>query len=88
MQRCQEERARILPRRGQTTVGTLWDDEQTAGKSFRPATRWSVKVSKQALVRHREVAYSVPTAYVGQSISLYAFWDHVELWDTTHSLAS
>ena len=93
MQRCQEERARILPRRGQATVGILWDDEQTAGKSlpagsFRPATRWSVKVSKQALVRHRGVAYSVPTAYVGQSVSLYAFWDHVELWDTTRLLAT
>jgi len=93
VQRCRAERVRVLPRREGRPIGTLWDDEQRAGirlpdTLFRPATRWTVRVSKQALVRHLRVAYSVPTAHVGQSLTLYAYWDHVEIWDTTRKLAT
>lgn len=90
---CLQERDRVLPRRHGDTIGILWDRERTAflplpPQAFQPATWWTVRVSSQSLVRHHRAVYSVPTSYVGQSLRLAAFWDHVELWTLTERVAS
>ena len=90
---CEQERSRVLPRRGGAAIGTLWDQERATflplpPQAFTPATWWPVRVSSQALVRHQQVAYSVPTRYVGQRVRLAAFWDHVEVWTLTTQIAS
>jgi len=74
------------------TIGELWDEERRHFLALPPApyrscTSRPVVVSRQALVRHQKVAYSVPAALAGKTLRLDAFHDHIEVWDTGRQVA-
>ena len=85
-------RTRRYPATSGPFVIDLWEQEQTHLGQLPvapfPACRYRfVRVDKTCLVTYDKAVYSVPAAYVGKSLTLRAFWDHVEVTDGKQTVA-
>lgn len=92
LEKCLEDaRIRHHPAHG-PLVWDLWEQEQAHLGSlprhpFPACRRRFVRVDKTCLVHYDQAAYSVPPEYVGRSLLLRAFWDHVEVAEGEKTVA-
>lgn len=73
-------------------VADLWDEERAhlaplPAVPFPSCRHRFVRVDKTLLVTYDRAVYSVPPEYVGKSLLLRAFWDHIQIADRDATVA-
>ena len=91
VQCLEDAQTRHLPRGG-ALVADVWDQERgqlgaLPANPFEACRKRFVRVDKTLLCTYGGAQYSAPAAYAQKTLTLRAFWDHVELADRERTVA-